>query len=117
MRNVQNDIQKETSLCPPPPAPSKGGELRGIFVCHFCLFENLFSLGTYNDEVINPHTIRLSGLLRFAHNDGDLFRHHSFLQGIYHMPGATNDNRPSIDKKEKNPLILAKIAIYLQKLY
>ena len=23
----------------------------------------------YNDEVINPHTIRLSGLLRFATND------------------------------------------------
>ena len=23
-----------------------------------------------------------------ARNDGDLFRHHSFLQGIFHMPGA-----------------------------
>jgi len=35
----------------------------------FCLFENLFSLGSYNDEVVNLHTIRISGLLRFARND------------------------------------------------
>ena len=45
----------------------------------------------YNDEVVNPHTIRLSGLLRSARNDGDLYRHHSFLQGIFPMPGAYND--------------------------
>ena len=30
-------------------------------------------------------------------NDGDLTRHHSFLQWIYHMPGATND------KQKKHP--------------
>ena len=31
--------------------------------------------GAYNDEVVNPHNIRISGLLRSARNDGDLYRH------------------------------------------
>ena len=39
--------------------------------------------------------IRLSGLLPASYlavrNDGDLTRHYSFLQGIYHMPMSTND--------------------------
>ena len=35
--------------------------------------------------------IRISGLLRSARNDGDLYRHHSFLQGILPMPGSRND--------------------------
>ena len=46
------------------------------------------------------HIIRLSGLLPASYlavrNDGDLTRHHSFLQGIYHMPGATNDSNLGI---------------------
>ena len=33
----------------------------------------------------------MSGLLRSARNDGDLYRHHSFLQGIFPMPCAHND--------------------------
>ena len=33
----------------------------------------------------------VSGLLRSARNDGDLYRHHSFLQGIYPMSGDRND--------------------------
>ena len=33
----------------------------------------------------------VSGLLRSARNDGDLYRHHSFLQGIFPMPVARND--------------------------
>jgi len=45
----------------------------------------------YNDEVVNPHNIRNSGLLRSARNDGDMNRHQSFLQGIYPMPAARND--------------------------
>ena len=53
-----------------------------------------------NDETRNPVIARheaiqieqySSGLLRSARNDGDLYRHHSFLHGIYPMPGATND--------------------------
>ena len=52
----------------------------------------------YNDEVVNPHIIRLSGLLRSARNDGDQYRHHSFLQGIYPMPGTYND-------ETRNPVI------------
>ena len=31
-------------------------------------------------------------------NDGDLYRHHSFLQGIFPMPGAYND-------ETRNPVI------------
>ena len=53
-------------------------------------------LPSYNDEVINPHTIRISGLLPASclavRNDGDLYRHHSFLQGIFTMPAARNDD-------------------------
>ena len=54
----------------------------------------------YNDETRNPVIARheaiqiqatQSGLLRSARNDGDLYRHHSFLQGIFPMPGAYND--------------------------
>ena len=56
------------------------------------MFEkSIFSSESYNDEVINPHIISLSGLLRSVRNDGDLYRHHFFLQGIYPMPGARND--------------------------
>ena len=40
-----------------------------------------------------------SGLLPASYlavrNDGNLFRHHSFLQKIYHMPGSTNDKQSS----------------------
>jgi len=46
----------------------------------------------YNNEFINPRIINRSGLLRSARNDGDLYRHHSFLQGIYHVPGTRNDD-------------------------
>ena len=50
---------------------------------------------TYNDEVVNPHIVRPSGLLPASclavRNDGDLNRHQSFLQGIYPMPGSRND--------------------------
>ena len=54
-----------------PPTPFKGGTL---FVTFRCLMQSLGS-----------------------RNDGDLFRHHSFLQGIYQMIGATND------KQKKHP--------------
>jgi len=40
--------KKRTSLCPPPPAPSKGGELWGtLFVIFACLMP---SLRSYNDK-------------------------------------------------------------------
>ena len=62
----------------------------------------------YNDEPRNPVIARwllseveiheaiqieslVSGLLRSVRNDGDLYRHYSFLRGIYHVPGAYND--------------------------
>ena len=49
----------------------------------------------YNDEVVNPHNIRNSGLLPASclavRNDGGLYRHHSFLQGIFPLPAARND--------------------------
>ena len=57
-----------------------------------------FVAPSYNDEVINPHIINRSGLLRSARNDGDLNRHHSFLQGISPMPGTYND-------ETRNPFI------------
>ena len=56
--------------------------------------------GAYNDEPRNPVIARHEaihiqapqpGLLRSARNDGDLYRHLSFLQGIFPMPAARND--------------------------
>ena len=65
-------------------------------------------LVTYNDETRNSVIARRllsevevheaiqieqysSGLLRSARNDGDLYRHHSFLLGIFSMPATRND--------------------------
>jgi len=49
----------------------------------------------YNDEVVNQHIINRSGLLPASclavRNDSDLYRHHSFLHGIFPMPAARND--------------------------
>ena len=44
--------------------------------------------------------IKLSGLLRSARNDGDLYRHRSFLQRIFPMPGARNDGTCSSEGYE-----------------
>ena len=34
-----------------------------------------------------------------------LTRHHSFLQGIYHMPGATND-KPAFSHSSPSPTVI-----------
>jgi len=55
----------------------------------------LLSCQRYYDVIARHAAIQIepysSGLLRSARNDGDLYRHHSFLQGIFHVLGAYND--------------------------
>ena len=51
---------------------------------------------TYNEEAVNQGIIWFSGLLRSARNYGNLYRHHSFLRGIYHVLGARNDDTTKI---------------------
>ena len=47
-----------------------------------------------NDEfckLVNFSMFEKSIFSSWSRNDGDLYRHHSFLQGVYPMPAARND--------------------------